>query len=89
MHLHTTAPAGSYEKMAVAIDTDSSMYNLMDRILQPMGEKLDKDMAELRAEIAKLSSKVATPKSRGSTPRSRGRTPRNQRRLRKTRKSRK
>ena len=65
MHLQTTAPAGSYERMAVAIDTDSSVYNVMDRILQPMGEKLDKDMAELRAEIAALKGgSHATPSSR-------------------------
>jgi len=84
MHIHTTAPDGSYEKLAVSIDTDSSVYHVINSLLKPIGMKLDKEIGELREKIAKLSTKV-TPISRGSTPRSQ----RKQRKQRKTRKSRK
>jgi peptidyl-tRNA hydrolase len=52
MHLQTNAPAGSYERLLVGIDTDSSVSNLMSYVLQPLGEKLDKEMKELRERIA-------------------------------------
>jgi len=52
MHIQTNAPAGSYERLLVGVDTDSSVEQLMFYVLQRLGEKLDKEMKELRELIA-------------------------------------
>lgn len=78
-HIKPSKDAGFYEKKAVGVETGTSMSNLLLRVLQPIGEQLDKDIAELKAEIAAL---------KGGSPNT-GSTASPSSRKRKTRKSRK
>ena len=64
-HIKPSEGAGFYERKAVGVETGTSIPNLMEYVLKPIGAKLDKDMAELRAEIASLKGgSASTPSSR-------------------------